>query len=773
MKNITQELGFRLIVTFFIIASITVFISGIVVYKMSEDSIKDEALLMTRDLVSDICVELGEDPDLQYIFDTLMKYKVHKSGSVWLMDNRGVLLFHPDPEYRPYVEDEKSLSNVIIELQWAEPRVESSYKVKIKDIIKDYEEGFGKYKQLGEEKVIAFKVIKEKGWLIGIDEPIRTAYSDLASIKKYIIYTCLGIAIMIMVSIWVAVRKVIKPYYREVEEMNVSLGKANKQLNIANFKLESSNKNLTKLYEISIAMQESLDLEETLDLIISGAHEVLELDRIIILLPNEDKSMLECKAAVGNLDEPLRKIKVPISEESGFLAKAYLEGEVIHFDGSKDIPEAYKLKPPYSKIKSLRSKVFAIIPLIVKDRPVGIISVDNRFRKEPIPEAILKLLEIFANQAAAAVENAKLYEELREKIRELDNKVDQLAILNQISNSMQKIVHKDQMLSFILRGIKESLEFDRIVLCLVNEEEGIIEGELSVGVTKEDVEALRIPLTEEGNLLVATALQKYPFSVISSDEDLVANIAKSGNKDLLVERHKKRRGPLRDVIVTVPLVFRDRALGVIAVDRYITKEPIKAEDIDLLMLFANTAGLAVERAELYEQLSEYVEDLKITDHLTNLYTHEYGHERLDEEVHRSKRAKKPLALAMLGIDYFKEYNDMCGHHIGNTTLKQIGQMIKTSIRDIDVAFRYGGGLLTIIFPITDAEGARIVTEKIRNKIEEFPFEGQEDLPNKNLTISGGIATYDPKIKTSEEFFDRAIRLLRKAEFEGRNKLYIG
>jgi len=128
---------------------------------------------------------------------------------------------------------------------------------------------------------------------------------------------------------------------------------------------------------------------------------------------------------------------------------------------------------------------------------------------------------------------------------------------------------------------------------------------------------------------------------------------------------------------------------------------------------------------------------------------------------------------MIDVDYFKHYNDTHGHLKGNDVLKDIAQILKSSIRDIDVVARYGGEEFSIILPQTDkSKGAVITAERMRAAVEAFKFYKDEMQPGGKITISVGIAAFPEDGKTISEVVGRADEALYQAKREGRNRVCV-
>ncbi|MEI6633129.1 MAG: GGDEF domain-containing protein [Chlamydiota bacterium] len=130
----------------------------------------------------------------------------------------------------------------------------------------------------------------------------------------------------------------------------------------------------------------------------------------------------------------------------------------------------------------------------------------------------------------------------------------------------------------------------------------------------------------------------------------------------------------------------------------------------------------------------------ITDELTGLYNYQHFRTRLDEEVRRAKRYGHPLSLLMCDINQFKRYNDTYGHMNGNFILNKTASLIKDSIRESDIPFRYGGDEFAVILPETgmDAQG---VAERIVKAVNSA-FSPQKGDPTMRPSITAGVAARD-------------------------------
>ena len=162
-----------------------------------------------------------------------------------------------------------------------------------------------------------------------------------------------------------------------------------------------------------------------------------------------------------------------------------------------------------------------------------------------------------------------------------------------------------------------------------------------------------------------------------------------------------------------------------------------------------------------------VEEAAFIDGLTGLHNHRYFQKRFDQDLSRTERYEKPLALILLDIDNFKEINDSYGHLQGDRVLKDIAKIMMWERRGSDLFARYGGEEFAAILPETDVKGALLFAERLREAVEEhlFPTEG---LPLK-VTISLGVASF-PERREKVDIIKAADDALYLSKKEGKNRV---
>ncbi len=165
-----------------------------------------------------------------------------------------------------------------------------------------------------------------------------------------------------------------------------------------------------------------------------------------------------------------------------------------------------------------------------------------------------------------------------------------------------------------------------------------------------------------------------------------------------------------------------------------------------------------------------IEQLSLTDELTNVLNRRAFDKKLKYEWARAARENNVISLLMIDIDKFKEYNDTYGHLQGDIMLRSVADTIKSMLkRSTDIVCRYGGEEFAVILPGTDSRGAVEMAERIRNAIAELRISSLYSDKLTKVTISVGVATLTPTCKGNvESAIENADRMLYEAKKAGRN-----
>ncbi|MCK5130174.1 MAG: GGDEF domain-containing protein [Clostridiales bacterium] len=211
-----------------------------------------------------------------------------------------------------------------------------------------------------------------------------------------------------------------------------------------------------------------------------------------------------------------------------------------------------------------------------------------------------------------------------------------------------------------------------------------------------------------------------------------------------------------------PIIYKDILLGIIILSNDTAFEDSGLEHIEMLI---NNLGMAINNSLAHEQLTR----LAAKDPLTNLYNRRYGLKRMKEEYSRSLRNKIPLGVAMLDIDHFKKVNDTYGHLVGDKVLSEMALALQESLREGDIAIRYGGEEFLVLLPGAAEKDCIILAERVRRIIEELVVTHTSQ--QIKFTISVGVTSFPHCDASSiEDLVACADKALYAAKQNGRNRV---
>jgi diguanylate cyclase (GGDEF)-like protein len=181
----------------------------------------------------------------------------------------------------------------------------------------------------------------------------------------------------------------------------------------------------------------------------------------------------------------------------------------------------------------------------------------------------------------------------------------------------------------------------------------------------------------------------------------------------------------------------------------------------LSMTFVWTLAFFLDRQERAKDDAQ--EDAE-KDSLTGVGSRRFFEVRMREEIKRNARFKGFFSLILFDIDHFKKLNDTCGHMVGDTVLETVGRVVLSALREIDVVCRFGGEEFAVIAPLTRAENAIFLADRIRLGMAATRFSGFDG----RVTISAGISEYPRQATTRDALVARADAALYAAKQKGRN-----
>lgn len=379
-----------------------------------------------------------------------------------------------------------------------------------------------------------------------------------------------------------------------------------------------------------------------------------------------------------------------------------------------------------------------IFPLAVGEDVRAALLVADEISDEERRRRIAK----FCHQIAVSLEVLRLREELARRA--------EIVSAVQLFNEKLNETTPDNLFERLMETCAEFLSATRSSLLIFDEIEQKLKVVAAVG---QQADEMKKNLTAVGERVAEQVFLEGKPVVIENAEGLKLPPA------------PLERGYVSESFISFPLITGNRTVGVLNVTDKRNDGNYTQNDLDLLEAIAPQLAIALDRAT-YQQRAGMFEQLSITDSLTGLLNRRYLNERLSEEVNRSNRDGSPMSFLMIDIDNFKSYNDQHGHQAGDEVLRMTAQCLRAVLRSADVAARYGGEEFCLLLPQTTLSEARLIAERIRERIEQTTF------PERLITVSVGVAAYSPFHNTPKEIIEAADKALYQAKRIGKNNVQI-
>jgi len=216
----------------------------------------------------------------------------------------------------------------------------------------------------------------------------------------------------------------------------------------------------------------------------------------------------------------------------------------------------------------------------------------------------------------------------------------------------------------------------------------------------------------------------------------------------------------------LPVVAHGETLGVVTIECQSPEAATMTETREESVIsLAEMAGMTISGLRLRERL----ERQSIRDGMTGLFNRSFMEVALERELHRSARQRRELALLMVDIDHFKQFNDTFGHEAGDVVLRQVAESLRQGVRTEDIVCRFGGEEFVVILPEMTPDAAMERAEALRQMVEDLAprYHGQ---PLRRVTISIGLAVAPHNGEVAEELLRCADRAMYAAKHRGRNQV---
>lgn len=332
-----------------------------------------------------------------------------------------------------------------------------------------------------------------------------------------------------------------------------------------------------------------------------------------------------------------------------------------------------------------------------------------------------------------------------------------LGVTTKLARLLQEQAEREIAVNRLATAIRNSLELDSVLQTAANE----VGRALNVHSC-----AVRVEGALVGRQMTKYHLRSGAAADSEQAESLLTHVESISNRlsnspiSYVVEGDNSEATPvLADAVV--PLIYQGNFIGLLLVRSDDLTRVWADNELLLLHTVADQLAVAVNQAHLFAQMQQQA----LTDGLTGCYNRRSFELQLERDLHLATRMRQPLSLIMVDLDNFKQINDQAGHDAGDAALCLLADSLRSELRAVDTAARFGGDEFVIILPQANSEGAMLVAERLRKRMSEIevPHFGQ-------ITASLGVATFPVHASSRDTLVVAADRALYNSKNCGRNRV---
>ncbi len=501
-------------------------------------------------------------------------------------------------------------------------------------------------------------------------------------------------------------------YLTDLADQDIAEGKLQELLTMFSLALDNYQE-LKKLKKENLKKDDLLSFSRRLNSIFDVNDVLLEAIKIMNLLYPKDQLEFLMTHDYFVQDASIKQFAF-IPNSNNIKSKAFLQGRL--FVERRKGNEIYELAVPLKG----KQGVYGIIHLICHDNV-------QTYDSEKVD-----YVSTIADIISRALEKANLYHQSIVSIKELQ-------IINELTKRLNQSLDKDEILHFI---INESLKL-------------FAAENVSILKLDETSRLLKIIASHDKSNIGNSILSDYGYMglVYKNNEPIIFSDLRNDTSvhDIFVENNNFRS------LISVPINVNKNFIGILSVYS-IKPYHFSYKDFQRLQLFSQHIGLTLTNVFFHERLHQ----MAITDYLTGLFNRSY----LDKQIEISRKKDKFGSLLLFDIDDFKKINDKYGHQVGDQVLIQVANIIRESIREEDVAARWGGEEIAVYLPNLDSE----ISESIATRILKYI----RDKINPSITISCGTSTWISDLSNKDfiKLVKEADQALYEAKKNGKDQVII-
>ncbi len=463
-------------------------------------------------------------------------------------------------------------------------------------------------------------------------------------------------------------------------------------------------------------------------------HETLELHTCVLLMPTGESDQLRIAELVTRSDA---------IAEGPFSLGAGAVGAAVRRRLTTSLQQ---VRPGYLGICYYRGpaavKSFIAVPVLERGHLRAVLCAD-RVIDRPFSAKEEELLRNSTSHILRAFENERVFMQLERAKREQE-------ILYRGSQALSTALTQDAVMAIGLDATKEIAPNDFAAITEYQPEGRRHIVRRAVGESALDLQGLRF---RDNNSLTAMVVKNRHYLPYRGEFD--------PKQQVLFTKKAKLKG--MESLLVLPLVVREEPIGTLIVaSRESSRFGVSVRET--LQALANQLAVAMANASAVRQL----EEMATTDGLTGCLNKRAFLDQMEQKLMAAQRFGRKLSVIVTDLDHFKTVNDTYGHAAGDRVLQELGRVLKRVKRETDLVARFGGEEFCVLCEETDARGARLLAERVREELE--CTELQTELGPLKVTASLGVATFPDHAATAADLFVQGDRALYEAKNAGRNRV---
>jgi diguanylate cyclase (GGDEF)-like protein len=463
-------------------------------------------------------------------------------------------------------------------------------------------------------------------------------------------------------------------------------------------------------------------------------HRTLDLHTCVLLMPGDEAEQLRIIELVTKSDNVADG---PFSLGAGAVGAAVRR---------KLTTNLQQVRPEYRGICYYRGpapvRSFIAVPVLERNHLRAVLCADRVIDRAFSPEEE-ELLRDSTSHVLRAFENERVFMQLERSKREQE-------ILYRVSQALSTALTQDAVMEVGLGASKEIAPHDFAAITEYQPEGRRHIIRRAVGERALDFQGFRF---RDNTSLTAMVVKNRHYLPYRGEFD--------SKQQVLFTKKAKLKG--MESLLVLPLVVREEPIGtlIIAAKASSAFGPSVRETLQAL---ANQLAVAMANARAVRQL----EEMATTDGLTGCLNKRAFLDQMEQKLMAAQRFGRKLSVIVTDLDHFKAVNDTYGHAAGDRVLQELGRVLKRVKRETDLVARFGGEEFCVLCEETDARGAQLLAERVREELENTEL--QTELGPLRVTASLGVATFPDHASTAADLFVQGDKALYEAKNSGRNQV---